>query len=353
MNEHDLRRVLDAEAASVEVSPDALVAIRQRIAARRARWLPRGGAMFAVSTGGLAALATAVAVFAGVGSCAPRTDEPPPPAASAPVETPSPTPSPAQPAPPGPTAAPPSTTRPPQQASASVPVYYIGLDRGRPRLYREFHQLPVGDGSPAARTRAAVTEMLDRDSAYDPDYASSWPAGARVRGVRIAGDAVVVDLTGAGQNSVGSEYAHQAVQQLVWTATAASGKPKVRILLDGAPVSELWGSVSVAGDLVRGPALQVLALIWLIGPQHGATVGRTFEVHVDGAVFEATVQLRVVQNGRTVTERVMTLSVGAPSRGEGRVSLTLAPGAYTIEAFAYSAEDGSIQHLDNHQITVR
>ncbi|HET8681230.1 MAG TPA: GerMN domain-containing protein [Micromonosporaceae bacterium] len=353
MNEHDLRRVLDAEAASVEVSPDALVVIRQRIAARRARWLPRGGAMFAVSTGGLAALATAVAVFAGVGSCAPRTDEPPPPAASAPVDTPSPTPSQAQPAPPPPGPTAPATAQPPRPVTAAVPVYYIGLDRNRPRLYREFHQLAVGDGSPAARTRAAVTEMLDGRTAYDPDYASSWPAGARVREVRVSGDVVVVDLAGARLNPVGSEYAHQAVQQLVWTATATSGKAKVRILLDGAPVSELWGSVAVAGDLQRGPALQVLALVWLISPQHGATVGRTFEVHVDGAVFEATVQLRVVQNGKTVTERVMTLSVGAPSRGEGRASLTLAPGAYTVEAFAYSAEDGSIQHLDNHQITVR
>jgi hypothetical protein len=110
--------------------------------------------------------------------------------------------------------------------------------------------------------------------------------------------------------------------------------------------------VSIRGDLRRAPALDVQALVWLISPQHGDTVGRTFEVHVTGAVFESTVSIRVRQGSTVVQETFITVS--GPSRfGEGRTSLTLAPGTYTIEAYQSSPEDGSVQHLDDHEVTVR
>lgn len=303
--------------------------------------------MFAISSGGVAALATAVAVFAGVGSCAPSTTPDPPGNATSPA-----VPTPSEVTDGAPSTAP-STPPGPGTVTAQLFVYYIGLDRDRPRLYREFHNRPAGDGSAAARTRAALTEMLDGDTALDPDYDSSWPAGARVRDVRLLADTVVVDLSGAAANPVGSEYAHQAVQQLVWTATANSGRDRVRVLLDGRPVTELWGHVGIPGDLRRGPAVDVLASVWLINPQQGEVVGRTFEVFVDGTVFEATVNIRVRQGAAVVKETFITVSGGAPARGSGRLSMTLPPGAYTVEAFAFSAADGSVQHLDNHQITVR
>lgn len=341
-----LRRVLEAEAATVEVQPYALAEIRRRISARRGlRWLPRltrGGAMLFAGTGA-AALASVTAILIGVGSCAP------PPAGDPIAGPPSGTAQPVEPDPTGPAG---PTGTPPPAGTAQVPVYYLGLDRSRPRLYREFHPLPVGDGSPAAKARAAVTEMLDGRTAYDPDYASSWPAGAAVREVRIDGDVVVVDLSGAARNPVGSEYAGQAVQQLIWTATAATGLGKVRILLDGQRVTELWGHVDVRGDLRRAPLVDVAALVWLIDPQHGSTVPRTFDIRVAGVVFESTMYIRVRRGASTVVDRFVTLS-GPSRQGEGRLTVTLDPGTYTVEAFERSAEDGSVQHLDNHSITVR
>jgi hypothetical protein len=247
---------------------------------------------------------------------------------------------------------------------ASLAVYYVGVDRfvgeggtqsERPRLFREFRRLAAGDGSPAARTRAAVEAMLSADPA-DPDYARAWPDQAGVRDVRADGSTVTVDLSGAGEagtTTLDSERALIAVQELVWTATAASGEPGVRLLLDGVAPDLLWGHVAGDEVLRRAPMVDVAAPVWLIAPQQGAVVGREVDVHVAGFVFEATAQLRVRRGEEVVAERVLTLSAGGPAQGEANVTLTLAPGTYVIEAYELSAVDGSVQHLDDHTVTVR
>jgi hypothetical protein len=249
-------------------------------------------------------------------------------------------------------------------AAATLAVYYLGTERhwreadGQPvdrvKLYREFHRLPAGDDSPPARTTAAVSAMLDQSSALDPDYRTGWPPGARVSHVAVEGDTVSVDLAGAATNNVGAEAAQQAVQQLVWTATAASGKPGVRLLLDGTPAGDLWGHVAAGGVLRRAPALDTLGLVWLVDPQHGATTAKTFTVHVSGSVFESTVQLRARQGDRTVLERFVTVAAPADGRfGEAKTTFTLPAGTYVVEAYSQSPVDGRPMFLDNHTITVR
>jgi hypothetical protein len=293
MNADDvIRRVLEAEASTVEVRPDALGTIRDRIGARRRRnraWIP----------GALAAAATVAAVAVGLATCAPPpTPDPPTP--------------------------PPAATPP---AATLLPVYYTGPGD---RLYREFHGLDAGAGAPADRVRAAVTEMLAA-SAYDPEYRTAWPAGTTVRGVTVDGDTVSVDLTAEPPDDL-------ARQQLVWTATAASGLPEVRLLLDGRPAGE---------PVRRGPALDVLAPVWLVEPQAG-TVGRPqLAVHVYAVAPDATVGLRVRQGERIVYEGTVTLDKTAPERGEGRATVPdLRPGEYTVEAYT---ADGS----DAHDVSVR
>jgi hypothetical protein len=255
-----------------------------------------------------------------------------------------------------PPAAPPAT-------SGTVAIYYVGDEHvvtesggsgPRPRLYREFQELPVGDGSAAARVEAAVARMLSPGSALDPDYYSGWPGGATVNGVEVSGATATVDLSGAASHSVGSEASHIAVQQLVWTVTAESGVDSVTILLDGVAVDELWGHVGLAPAMTRAPSLEALALLWLISPQHGQTVPGTFEVHIYGAPFEATAQLRVRQGGGVVHEQFVTLGgSGFPDFfGEAKVNLTLDPGTYTLEVFELSALDGSEIRLDDKVITV-
>jgi hypothetical protein len=359
--EDSLRRALEHEAARVEVSPDALGEIRARI--RRRSWWTAwrtalgGGAVAAVAGGAAVAVLTA-------GPASPPPDTAPEP----PVVT-----SPARPAPPttgpttGPTAGP--TTLPPVKPGLPVfvgtpAVYFVGPDRlvteageriERPRLYREFPFLRLGDTTPAGRTRAAVDAMFVRPPA-DPDYASAWPSDARVRSVRVDESTVTVDLTGAEDavaRTLPAESARIAVQQLVWTATAASGARSVRLLFDGRPAAVLFGHVAGDGDLRRAPQLEVAAPVWLIEPQAGRVLAQRFTAHVAGSVFEATAVLRVRQGDRVVVERTITLDAGLPRRGEAKVTLTLPPGTYVVEAYAASAVDGGVQHLDDHTITVR
>jgi hypothetical protein len=331
-DEDVLRRVLEVEAAKVEVRPDALGAIRARTA-RRSRWLPFGAIAFTAAT----ATAATLVVVALAARPTPNHTAPDPGAVTAPATTPSPTPAASAPPTSAPAAPPPTRSSPSSGTGiTSLAVYYVGEDRGQPRLYREFHRLPAGS-SPADKVRAAVTEMLAQESAEDPDYTSAWPSGTGVLGVTVDGSAATVDLTAAPPDDL-------AAQQLTWTVAAVlGGDPRVRLRHDGRDVRTVR----------KAAALDTLGALWLIEPQHGATVARTFEVHAAGAVFEATARLTVRKGRTVVTEETLTLSAGAPARGEARITLTLAPGTYVLELYALSAADGSVQHLDDHTVTVR
>jgi hypothetical protein len=325
-DEEVLRRVLESEAAKVEVRPDALSVIRARTARRR-RWMPFGAVVFTAAT----ATAATLVVVGLVARPAPRQVAPDPGAVTAPAPTTATTPAPVL--PPSVAPSPSRSSAISGTSSASLAIYYVAGER----LYREFHRLPAGDGSAPDKILAAVREMLEPESASDPDYTSDWPAGVSARDVAVDGSTITVDLSAPPPNDL-------AAQQLVWTVAAVvGGDPSVRLESDG----------QQARTLRKAPALDTLGLVWLIDPQHGSTVAKTFEVHVAGAVFEATAHLRVRKGDTVVAERVLTLSQGAPSRGEAKVTLTLAPGKYTVEAYEVSARDGSVQHLDDHTVTVR
>jgi len=334
-----LRQAFEAQADRVEFAPDALGSIRTRVGRRthQRRFLTMSLASLAT-----AAAATATAVVVGLASCVPPDTD------TAPL----------QPGAPSGPVVPTSPSVPPHSGViARLPIYYIGVDRGRPVLFREFHSQTLSEESLTTRMVEAVGIMLDGD-ALDPNYASSWPASASVRSVELDGKVAVVDLAGAAVNGADPATARAAVQQLVWTVTAVAADrgtqlDGVRLLLDGKPVTTLWGNVNVSGTLTRASAIETLAQLWLISPQEGDTVPGTFDVHLDGAVWEATAVLRIRNAaGAVVDEKTVTLDIGAPSRGEAFVTVTLAPGRYTIEAFSRSAKDGSIVGLDNHAITV-
>ena len=337
-----LRQAFEARAGRVEVAPDALRTIRTRVLSRRAH--RRRALQLSLASLATGAAATVTAVVIGLGSCSG-------PPTTAPIQ-------------PGGTTKP-ATNSPDASATSSpgstdrLPVYYIGIERGRPVLYREYHTLPAGDGTLGTKIRSAVTDMI-AGKTLDPQYASSWPASASVRRVQISGDTIVVDLAGATVNPVDPPTAQAAVQQLIHTATGVaadqgrSDLQKVRLLFDGQPRTTLWG-VNVTGTLTRGPSGTTLAQVWLSSPQQGDTVGPSFNVLIVGTVPEATTTLRIRDAGGTIVqEHTITLSIGGPGRGDAIKSITLPPGRYTLQAFYFSAADGgSIQAMDDHEITVR
>lgn len=350
-----LRRAFDEAAGRVDVAPDALGSIRTRIAARRGWWWrqnrsgrparphrPRGGFMLGM---GSAVAVSVVALAVGIGSCN-KTPTRPAPVGGPQVPA-------SQPGQSTGGASPSATVTPP--GSANVPVYYLGATKAGPRLFREYHVLPAGDGSTAAQLTAAITAMLDGRTAYDRDYSSQWPAGASVRGVSVSGGVATVDLGGATVNGYDPTGNRAALQQLIWTATAYRGGTGVKLLFDGQPRATLWKSkLPVAGVLRRAPAVDTLAPVWVIDPQQGATAHSPVTVNLAGIVFEGTVSLRVTRasGGAPVVQRPVQLSVGAPTQGTATLTLTLAPGTYVIEAAELSAKDGSVVASDDHTFTV-
>ena len=331
--EDTLRRALAAEADEVQIAPDALGTIRGRIERRRARWwLPSRPAGLV-----LAAASVAVLLAAGVATQV----------IHRPVDRSG----------PGPGAAAASATGTAARG-ANLPVYYLGPADLGDRLYREYHVFPGVNPSPEQAATETVSAMLSRP-ADDPDYRSPWPAGATVRSVSVDAATVTVDLGGAAGGAgfdatVDTSAATMAVQQLVWTVTASvPGTTGVRLLLDGAPATSLWGKAPASGVLHRGPAADVLAQIWIIDPQQGTSQGHRFPVRLAGIVFEATMRLRVRDgSGAVVHDDVVHLSGGAPAQGTATVELNLPSGRYTIEGYVISERDGTEQVYDDHQFTV-
>jgi Immunoglobulin-like domain of bacterial spore germination/Sporulation and spore germination len=229
----------------------------------------------------------------------------------------------------------PSQTAEPGERVA-VPVYYVAETAAGFRLQREFHAVVTSD--PAS---AAVREMLAGPTGTDPDYRNRWPPGAALREpVHRDGGAIVVDLTGVGPAQVGSELAELTVQQLVFTVQGAlQSTDPVRILVDGARVPELWGTVDTSGPVERGDPYALRSLVQIDAPADGARVGREVEVRGEAAVFEATVLWEVLRDGSVVQE-------GFTSTAEGQrfapfaFTVTLEPGDYTVRIREDDPSDG-------------
>jgi hypothetical protein len=353
-----LHRALSGEAEAVGVSPDALQLIRGRIERRRTRWwVARPGALRVI--GAVAAAAAVVAaVVLGIGGLLPDQRQGPRP---------------------GPVGAGRSAAAP--VPTANLPVYYLGTGAQGQRLYREYHQVPVGGPSIAARIEAAVGAMLGL-APSDPDYRSPWPAGARVGAVSIDGSTATVDLSGAGNGpaagDAGPDAARTALEQLVWTVTAASVPPAatgapgsaaatpsgptatppggltgVVLRLDGHAATTFWGTPLSGQPLHRRPAVDVQAPVWVIDPQQGMAQRRDFVINLAGIVPEATMRLRIrTAAGALVSDQSVHLSAGAPAVGTAAVRVSLDPGSYTVEGYVVSARDGSEQWPDEHSFTV-
>jgi hypothetical protein len=320
--ERTVRAALEAAASRVDVAPDALSTIRRRVGvrARRRRVLTVSLAAAAVT----AVVASGVAVAVGRGSPV----APPVPGESSTVAP-----------------APPTVDTPsPTGVGVEVPVYFVG-NGSRTGLYREFLPITVAADTLADAIGGAADLALS-GKARDPDYASAWPSGFSVKSSTVDGDVSVLDLTGPGLVPADPP----AVQQIVYTATAVAADRTIQL----AGVRLSVNGVSVpGGDIVRAPALETLAPLWLMSPHYGEVVSQSFDVQVAGAVFEATARVRVRDSGGAIVDdRVLTLSIGAPSRGTGTLHLMLAPGRYTIEVFYVSQFDSSEKGLDDHDITV-
>ena len=399
--ERRLRRALHDDASSITPSDrrraiQALAGEGATRSAGRSRWLtPVASAAAVAVVATLAWGATGVlrrpdrdrtAAVAAASTPAPAASATPDPSASAPdpsapaVAPPAPSPPPrrrrrcrsppARRPPSRPSPAPrPRPGRPAAQvpgAVAALPVYLVGAvgNEGSGRrygLFRQFVSATVpGDATAAQKAQVALSAALEsRTGGRATPYLRPW-AGTTVEHVTLSDQLITVGLSGAGAAGVPAEQSRLAVQQLVWTATAAVGNAGLPVrfeVADGA--TALFGTYPTGSTYSRPAAdatYQDLAPIWVERPATGTTVPADRAVVASGtaSVFEANVQWRLTRSGAEVTKGFTTASTGAPGRGTWTVDLGRLPaGTYTFTAFAQSAEDGRVQASDESTFTVR
>ncbi|MGQ0576819.1 MAG: GerMN domain-containing protein [Pseudonocardia sp.] len=248
-----------------------------------------------------------------------------------------------------PAPAPPAPTAPTGEPRA-LPGYYVAETTSGPRLFREFRRVTTAD--PASD---AVREMLR--GPVDPDYRTLWPAGTALRSpVTVAGGVITVDLSreALGPASLGTAAADLTVQQLVFTVQAAlQSVDPVRLLVDGAPVPELFGAVATAEPVPRADQYAVRSLVQIDNPTDGAAVGRSVTVSGEAAAFEANVPWQVLRDGAVVQEGFTTAAEGQRFAAFS-FTLTLEPGTYDVVVTEDdpSGGEGRPPFVDDKTITV-
>lgn len=104
--------------------------------------------------------------------------------------------------------------------------------------------------------------------------------------------------------------------------------------------------VDIAGrtGLTRANFQRYVPPILVESPPPGSTVASTFHVSGTASVFEATLVVQLVRNGKVIAKKSVMAAEGAPGRGPFDTTFHATPGALTVQAFAPSAVDGSPQH---------
>lgn len=215
---------------------------------------------------------------------------------------------------------------------SGIPVYWVGHSRGEPALFREFRAVPDAGGQIASAV-VAMTRMKP----LDPDYSTPWRPAARVT-VKQSGQALTVDLSADAISATGltQDVAEIAVQQLVYTATAAAHVARtpattVAITIDGKPALA-WGRVRLGGPVARAPMTEVQAHAWVISPQQGDVVpSGTVRFTGYGTSFEATFMWRITRaDGGRVAEGSVMGGTGTGGFGELSWTATLGAGSYIV-----------------------
>lgn len=229
-----------------------------------------------------------------------------------------------------------TTTTPPAEDLENVPVYWIGDTTTQGWLYREFQTVPDTGGAVASAVAAVMS-----GAPLDPDYRTLWSPPERLE-VTQDGDAITVDVSpdAFDNTQVGSPYAVLAVQQVVWTATAAAGSPgPVTITVDG-EAYDAWGAVSLGEPMTREAAVQ--AQIWIDSPNEGAQL-EPGVVTVTGVstAFEATVSWELTTGDGEVVETGFTMGGANGTFDTYELSTPeLAAGTYTISLWEEDVSGG-------------
>jgi hypothetical protein len=230
---------------------------------------------------------------------------------------------------------------------ATVAAYYLADTPLGPRLAREFREVELAGSVSEAALAAMAAEPLD------PDYRTPWDPDARFI-VTETPELITVDVTlPLDGQPVPDDLGELAVQQLVYTLQGALQRTDpVRILRDGEPADDLWG-VDVSDGVARAPQLDVRQLVQINNPTEGQSKTSPVEISGEAALFEATYEWRVEQDGDVVADGFGESEEGQKF-AEFSFEVELEPGDYEVfvEASDPSGGEGGGPMSDSRAFTV-
>jgi spore germination protein GerM len=161
------------------------------------------------------------------------------------------------------------------QASNKAPVYWIGRSNDSMFLYREFRDVPEQDNPVTRALRVMMSEKP-----LDPDFFTPWQNPKKLATSISGKNVITVDVSDDAFNSnVDAAMAERAVQQLVYTATAASASAglidagqqiQVVVLVDGHTDYVAFNHVRLGSPTSRSSGM--VAPVWIIDPQEATSV---------------------------------------------------------------------------------
>ncbi|MEZ2389638.1 GerMN domain-containing protein [bacterium RCC_150] len=161
------------------------------------------------------------------------------------------------------------------QASNKIPVYWIGRSDPDIFLYREFRDNPGNENPMTTALRIMMSQKP-----LDHDFFTPWQNPSDLATSISGKNVVTVDVSRDAFNSnLDPGMAQRAIQQLVYTATAAAASSglidsgqqiKVTILVDGHRDYMAFGQIKLGEPMTRDAAM--VAPVWIIDPQEDVTL---------------------------------------------------------------------------------
>lgn len=249
------------------------------------------------------------------------------------------------------------------QTSNKAPVYWIGRGDDNTFLYREFRDVPDQD-NPVTR---ALRVMMSQKP-LDPDFFTPWQDPKKLATSISGKNVITVDVSADAFNSnVDAAMAERAIQQLIYTATAAAASAglidsgqqvQVVVLVDGHTDYVAFNHVRLGAPTSRSAGM--VAPVWIIDPQestsvpdgsvkiNGRSTARGGKLHWEVLKVDGDDAKTAYLNGNT------TASADAAQPGLFSLSVNLGPGDYEIRVSQVGAEDsGQDLFQDTRGFTVK
>ncbi|MGZ4662848.1 MAG: GerMN domain-containing protein [Arthrobacter sp.] len=263
------------------------------------------------------------------------------------------------------TAGVPSTSAPLEttQASNKAPVYWIGRSNDNVFLYREFRDVPEQENPVTRALRAMMSQKP-----LDPDFFTPWQNPKKLATSISGTNVITVDVSADAFNSnVDTSMAERAIQQLVYTATAAgassglvdSGQQiQVVILVDGHTDYLAFNRVRLGTPMSRTTGM--VAPVWIIDPQEGTQVADgSVKISGRNIVPGGKLRWKISRVSGTADKTPylsgeVTASADASQSGLFSLTVNLGPGNYEVRVWQIDPSRSDVElNVDSRGFSVK